>query len=81
MENYKALKYKVQELIESKTITFSPNGPNVNNNLMRPYNKPMKNMLEKEEGKKMVSPVDDEGLTIEGLLMKPSELVVKAFDD
>ncbi|XP_050883483.1 uncharacterized protein LOC127086729 [Lathyrus oleraceus] len=28
IENYKALKYKVQDLIDSKAITFTPNGPN-----------------------------------------------------
>lgn len=36
IENSKALKYKVEELIESKAIIFEPNGPNVNNNPMPP---------------------------------------------
>lgn len=39
IENCKALKYKVQDLIDSKAITFAPNGPNVNNNPMPPHNK------------------------------------------
>lgn len=55
VENYKALKYKVQELIKSKAITFSPNDPNMNNNRMPPYNKSTLNMMQEEEGKKLVS--------------------------
>ena len=45
IENCNALKYKVQDLIDSKEIMFAPNGPNVNNNLMPPHNKPVVNMV------------------------------------
>lgn len=58
VENCKALKYKVQEMTESKAITFAPNGPNVNNNHMPPHNKPTVKMMEEEEGKNLVSSVD-----------------------
>lgn len=58
-ENCKVLKYKVQELIESKAITLARNGLNVNNNLMPPYKKPMVNMMEVEEGRKLLSRVDE----------------------
>lgn len=34
VENFKALKYKVQELIDSKAITFTPNRLNILNNPM-----------------------------------------------
>lgn len=52
VEKFKALKYKVQELIESKAITFAPN---VNNNPMPPHDNPAVNMMEVEEGRKLVS--------------------------
>lgn len=38
VENYLALKYKVQDLIDTKAIEFTPNnGPNVIQNLMPPH--------------------------------------------
>lgn len=46
-------------MIESKAITFTPNGLNVNNNVLPPYNKPTVNMMEVEEGRKLVSQVDE----------------------
>lgn len=58
VENCKALKYKVQQLIESKVIIFTPNGPNVNNNPMPPHNKPIVSMVEEVEGKKLVPNMD-----------------------
>lgn len=36
IENPRALKHKVQDLIDSKVITFTPNGPNILNNPMPP---------------------------------------------
>lgn len=36
---------------------FMPNGPNVNNNLMPPLNKLAVNMMEVEEGRRLVSRV------------------------
>lgn len=59
VENYKALKYKVQGLIESKAITFVPNGPNVNKNPIPSHNKITVSMMEVEEGRKMVSGLDE----------------------
>lgn len=37
IENCKALKHKVHDLIDSKAILFTPNGPNVNNSRMPPH--------------------------------------------
>ncbi|KAI5442169.1 hypothetical protein KIW84_011293 [Lathyrus oleraceus] len=53
VENCKALKYKVQDLIHSKAIKFVPNGPNVNNNPMPPHNKENVNMVELDDGMKL----------------------------
>lgn len=58
IENYKALKYKLQDLIYFKAITFAPNNPNVNNNLMPPHNKPMVNMVEFDNGRILLSHVE-----------------------
>lgn len=44
IENCKALKDKVQDLINLKAITFAPNDPNVINNHMPPRNKANVNM-------------------------------------
>lgn len=59
IENCKALKYKVQDLIDSKAIMSTPNGPNVNNNPMPPYNKLAVNMVEIDEGRRLVSRVGE----------------------
>lgn len=59
VEKSKELKYKVQELIESKAITFAPNGLNMNNNPILTYNKPAVNMMEVEEERKMVPRMDE----------------------
>ncbi|XP_050909405.1 uncharacterized protein LOC127123205 [Lathyrus oleraceus] len=59
IENCKALKYKVQDLIDSKAITFSPKGPNVNNNLMPPHNNAVVNMMEADNGRRLMSCVDE----------------------
>lgn len=58
IENCKGLKYKVQDLINSKEITFAPNSPNVNNNPMPPHNKTVVSMIEVEENKRLMSQVD-----------------------
>lgn len=57
IENFKALKYKVQDLIDSKEITFTPNEPNVNNNPMPLHNKANVNMVELDDGRKVISSV------------------------
>ncbi|KAI5444251.1 hypothetical protein KIW84_012756 [Lathyrus oleraceus] len=57
--NCKALKYKVQDLIHSKEITFTPNGPNGNNNHMPPHDKTNVNMVELDSGRKVITFVND----------------------
>lgn len=50
MENCWALKYKVQELLDSKVIQFTPsNWPNVIQNLMPIHGGPIVNMVEEGE--------------------------------
>ena len=46
IETCKALKYKVQDLIDFKAIIFASNDPNVNNNPIPPHNKPNMNIVE-----------------------------------
>lgn len=73
IENYKALKYKVDDLIDSKAITFTHNSPNVNNNPMPPYNKPTVNMVEFDNGRRLMSCVDElktRLIEIKNVLMK-----------
>ncbi|XP_050877338.1 uncharacterized protein LOC127081095 [Lathyrus oleraceus] len=59
IENCKALKYKFQDLIDSKAITFSPKGPNVNNNPVPPHNNASVNMMEADNGRRLMSCVDE----------------------
>ncbi|XP_050875021.1 uncharacterized protein LOC127078622 [Lathyrus oleraceus] len=59
IENCKALKYKVQDLIDSKAITFAPKRPNVNNNPMPPHNNASVNMMEAHNGRRLMSYVDE----------------------
>ncbi|XP_050919407.1 uncharacterized protein LOC127136940 [Lathyrus oleraceus] len=59
IKNCKALKYKVQDLIDSKAITFSPKGPNVNNNPMPPHNNTSVNMMEVDNERRLMSCVDE----------------------
>lgn len=49
IENFKALKHKVQDLIDSKAISFAPNGPNANNNPMPPHASPSVSMVEESQ--------------------------------
>ncbi|XP_050889755.1 uncharacterized protein LOC127095054 [Lathyrus oleraceus] len=59
IENCKVLKYKVQDLIDSKAITFAPKGMNVNNNPMPPHNNATVNMMEADNGRRLMSCVDE----------------------
>ncbi|XP_050919544.1 uncharacterized protein LOC127137099 [Lathyrus oleraceus] len=59
IDNCKALKYKVQDLIDSKAIMFTPKGPNVNNNPMPPHNNAAVNMMEADNGRRLMSCVDE----------------------
>lgn len=59
IENSHALKYKVQDLIYSKETTFASNGLDVNNNPMPSHNKVNVNMVELDDGKKVITSVND----------------------
>ncbi|XP_050916461.1 uncharacterized protein LOC127131593 [Lathyrus oleraceus] len=59
IEKCKELKYKVQDLIDSKAITFAPKGPNVNNNPMPPHNNASVNMMEADNRSRLMSCVDE----------------------
>ena len=58
VENCMALKYKVQDLIDSKAIQFTPdNGPNVLQNPMPPHSGPSVNVVEVEQKQNLVKDV------------------------
>lgn len=58
VENCMALKYKVQDLIDSKAIQFTPdNGPNVLQNPMPPHSGPSVNVVEFEQKQNLVKDV------------------------
>ncbi|XP_050920473.1 uncharacterized protein LOC127138115 [Lathyrus oleraceus] len=59
IKSCEALKYKVQDLIDSKENTFAPKGPNVNNNSMPPHNNASVNMMEANNGRRLISCVDE----------------------
>ncbi|XP_050916330.1 uncharacterized protein LOC127131453 [Lathyrus oleraceus] len=59
IENCKGLKYKVQDLIDSKAIRFTSNDPNVNNNPVPPHDNINVNMTELDNGRKMITFVKD----------------------
>lgn len=50
VENCKAFNYKVHDLIDYKAISFTPNGPNMNNNPMPPHAGPSVSVIEESEG-------------------------------
>lgn len=58
IENCKVLKYKVQDLIDFKAIKFTPNYLNVNNNTMPPHNKLNINMIEMDDGRRLITSMD-----------------------
>lgn len=79
IENCKALKYKVHDLIDSKAIIFVPNGPNVNNIPMPPHNKPNVNMVEMDNGRRLITFVDELKtplIKINNMLMKSDAFLV-----
>lgn len=59
IENCKALKHKVQDLIDSKVISFAPTDPNVNNNPMPPHDGPSVSMLEKYRECSLVKSINE----------------------
>lgn len=58
INNCKAFRYKVEYLLESKTIFFTPVGPNVNNIPMPPHACPPVSVIGVSEGKNLVARVD-----------------------
>ena len=59
MENCWALKYKVQELLDSKAIQFTPdNGPNVIQNSMPAHVGPTVNVVEEGESLDLIMDVN-----------------------
>lgn len=59
VENCMALKYKVQDLIDSKATQFTPDsGPNVIQNPMSPHAGPSVNVVEVEQGLNLIKDVE-----------------------
>ncbi|XP_050889273.1 uncharacterized protein LOC127094488 [Lathyrus oleraceus] len=83
IENFKALKYKVQDVIDSKAIKFAPKWPNVNNNPMPPHNNASVNMMEVDNGRRLMSCVDELKtplIEIKNALMKNNVFLVCGND-
>lgn len=59
IENCKALKYKVHDLIDSKAITFMHSNPNVNNNSMAHHNKSNVSMVDMDNGRRLITSIDE----------------------
>ena len=59
IENCKALKYKVQELLDSKELSFSLMGPNFQNNHMPPHHGDTANAIGFDDGRDLVTQVDE----------------------
>lgn len=58
IDNFKAFRYKVQDLIDSKANSFTPAGPNVNNNLMPPHTGHPVNVIQESTKVNRISKVD-----------------------
>lgn len=58
VENFKELKYKVQELIVSKEISFTPKGPNVKNNHITAHVGPFVNVIKESINQELVTEID-----------------------
>ncbi|XP_050889673.1 uncharacterized protein LOC127094961 [Lathyrus oleraceus] len=58
IDNCKAFQYKVQDLLDSKAISFAPTGPNVNNNRMPPQAGHPVNMIQESAVVDHISKVD-----------------------
>lgn len=91
MENPWALKYKVQELLDSKAIQFTPeNEPNVIQNPMLAHARPIVNVMEEGENLNLIMDVNLMStllLCVKGYLVKTmfsrgvSQIVVSARDN
>lgn len=58
LDNYKALKSKVQELIDSKAISFTPNSPNIKNNPMPAHVGMSISVVEQSDSQELVTVVE-----------------------
>lgn len=58
IDNCKAFRYKVQDLPDSKAISFAPAGPNVSNNPMPPHAGHPLNMIQESAVVDRISKVD-----------------------
>ncbi|XP_050891021.1 uncharacterized protein LOC127096503 [Lathyrus oleraceus] len=58
IDNCKAFRYKVQDLLDSNAISFAPAGPNVNNNPMPPHVRHPMNMIQESAVVDRISKVD-----------------------
>ena len=59
IENCKALKFKVQDLVDSKLISFTPVGPNVQINPMPPHEGATTNAIEEGVEQMLMTKVDE----------------------
>ena len=57
-ENYLDLKFKVQDLLNRKIISFTIENPNVKNNLMIGHDGPTINAIEESEDNMLIQGVD-----------------------
>lgn len=59
VDNCKELKHKVQDLIDCKAITFTPNGSNVKTNPMPTHADPSVNAVKESDSLKLVTVVEE----------------------
>ena len=59
IENCKALKFKVQDLVDAKIISFTPVGPNVQTNPMPPHAGATANAIEVVDEQILMTKVDE----------------------
>lgn len=79
MDNCKALKHKVQDLIDGKAFTFMPTGKNVRTNPMLTHVGPLVNVVEESDNQELIKKVEEiqasllvigEQLIKDGLILK-----------
>ena len=59
IENCRALKYKVQSLLDAKELSFAPIGPNVQNNPMPPHHGAAINVIGLDDGHGLVTHIEE----------------------
>ena len=65
IENCRAFKCKVQDLIDTKAINFNPVGPNIQNNPMPPHQGGTVRAIEEVNERVLVSKVDEIKISLE----------------